>query len=78
MKYNSALPGGLLKSKPMWPNTFGCSATSAFLFSVVQDGRNPATKDFDVRARGGERGRRTMSRDAVDRMEIHDKATGVG
>ena len=32
MKNNPALPGGLLKSKPTWSNTFGCSATSAFLF----------------------------------------------
>ena len=30
MKSNSALPGRLLKSKPTWSNTFGCSATSAF------------------------------------------------
>jgi hypothetical protein len=35
MKNNPALPGGLLKSKPTWSNAFGCSATSAFLFSVV-------------------------------------------
>ena len=32
MKNNPALPGGLLKSKPTWSNTFGYSATSAFLF----------------------------------------------
>jgi hypothetical protein len=30
MKSSSAQPGGLLKSKPTWSNTFGCSATSAF------------------------------------------------
>ena len=30
IKSNSALPGGLLKSKPTWPNAFGCFATSAF------------------------------------------------
>ena len=32
MKGNPALPGGLLKSKPTWSNSFGCSATSAFFF----------------------------------------------
>jgi hypothetical protein len=37
MKNNSALPGGSLKSKPTWPNAFGCSATSAFF--VLGDGR---------------------------------------
>jgi hypothetical protein len=36
----------LLKSKPTWLNTFGCSATPALLFSVVQDGRNPSTEGF--------------------------------
>ena len=30
MKGNPALPGGSLTSKPMWSNTSGCSATSAF------------------------------------------------
>jgi hypothetical protein len=54
MKSNSALPRGLLKSKPTWPNTFGCSTTSAFLFAVVQDVRNPHTDGFDVRTHGGE------------------------
>ena len=46
MKYSPASLGGWLKSKPTWPNTFGCSATSAFLFSAVQDGRNPSTEGF--------------------------------
>ena len=32
MKSNPALPGGSLKSKPTWPNTFGDSATSVFVF----------------------------------------------
>jgi hypothetical protein len=43
MKSNSALPGGYLKSKPTWPNAFGCSAMSAFLFSVagISPGRVP-------------------------------------
>ncbi len=27
-------PGGLLKSKPTWPETFGFSATSAFFCAV--------------------------------------------
>jgi hypothetical protein len=40
MKNNPALPGGLLKSKPTWPKTFGCSATSAFLFLATRDVRN--------------------------------------
>jgi hypothetical protein len=40
MKNNPAVPGGSLKSKPTRPNAFGCSATSAFLFSVLQDGRD--------------------------------------
>ena len=31
MKSNPAVPGGSLVSKPTWRNTFGCSATSAFL-----------------------------------------------
>ena len=30
MKGNPVLPGGSLKSKPTWWNTFGCSAMSAF------------------------------------------------
>ncbi len=46
MKNNPVVPGGLLKSKPAWSNTFGCSATSAFLFAVVQDGRKPSTEGF--------------------------------
>ena len=33
MKNSPALLGGLLKGKPTWPNAFGCSATSAYLFS---------------------------------------------
>ena len=37
MKNNPALPGGSLKSKPMWSNTFGWSATSAFF--VLSDVR---------------------------------------
>jgi hypothetical protein len=37
MKNNPAVPGGSLKSKPTWPNAFGCSATSAFLFSALQE-----------------------------------------
>jgi hypothetical protein len=39
IKSNSALPGGLLKSKPTWPNAFGCSATSAF-FVLGDKGRS--------------------------------------
>ena len=35
MKSNPVLPGGLLKSKPMWLNTFGCSATSAFFVVLL-------------------------------------------
>ena len=35
MKSNP-VAGGSLKSKPTWSNAFGCSATSAFLFSVVR------------------------------------------
>jgi len=54
MKSNSALPGGLLKSKPTWPNTFGCSATSAF-FVLGNKSRSKSTTDgFDVRTHGGE------------------------
>jgi hypothetical protein len=30
MKSNPAMPRGSLMSKPTWPNTSGCSATSAF------------------------------------------------
>ena len=37
MKNNPTLPGGSLKSKPTWPNAFGCSATSAFLFLATRD-----------------------------------------
>ena len=40
MKSNSALPGGLLKSKPTWSNAFGCSATSAFLFLGIRGRHN--------------------------------------
>src|SRR5438445_12063546 len=32
MKGTSVMPGGLLKSKPTWSNTSGCSTTPAFLF----------------------------------------------
>ena len=46
MRNNPDLPGGSLKSKPTWSNAFGCSATSAFLFSVVQDGRTFPTEGF--------------------------------
>ena len=35
MKNNLAVPGGSLKSKPMWSNTCGCSATSAFFLSLL-------------------------------------------
>jgi len=31
MKGSPAVAGGPLTSKPTWSNTFGCSATSAFL-----------------------------------------------
>ena len=30
MKSSPVLPGGSLKSKPTWSNTFGCSVTSVF------------------------------------------------
>jgi hypothetical protein len=40
MKNNPDLPGGSLKSKPTWPNTFGCPATSAFLFLTTGNVRN--------------------------------------
>ena len=42
-KNNSALPGGLLKSKPTWPNAYGCSTTSAFFVL--------ATTTFVIQAR---------------------------
>ena len=43
MKGNPAWPGGLLTSKPTWSNTFGCSATSAFLFRLPRrSGPRPA------------------------------------
>jgi hypothetical protein len=29
------MPGGSLISKPTWPNTSGCSATSAFFVGLV-------------------------------------------
>ena len=32
--------GGSLASKPMWSNTSGCSATSAFLFLLLRDSCN--------------------------------------
>ena len=35
-----------------WRNTFGCSATSAFLFSVVHNARNPAPFEGLYRAVG--------------------------
>ena len=35
VKGNPARLGGWLTSKPAWRDTFGCPATSAFLFSVV-------------------------------------------
>ena len=35
MKNNPALPGGLLKSKPTWWNTSGCSATSVFFVVLL-------------------------------------------
>ena len=44
MKNNPDLPGGLLKSKPTWPNTFGYSATSAFL--VLGDKRRLVEEDL--------------------------------
>ncbi len=39
MKGTPAKPGGSLTSKPAWSNTFGCSATSAFLFAAVRGAR---------------------------------------
>ena len=50
MKSNPAVPGGSLESKPTWPNTFGCSATSAFFVLAVRrracqvQNRSPRTK----------------------------------
>jgi hypothetical protein len=42
-----------LKSKPTWRNAFGCSATSAFLFVVAKDVRNPRTEEFYLLTHGG-------------------------
>ena len=42
MKSNPAVPGGSLTSKPTWWNTFGCSATSAFLWFCFSVGRRDA------------------------------------
>ena len=36
-------PGGLLKSKPTWPETFGFSATSAFFVLSARQGQSAAT-----------------------------------
>ena len=47
MKGNSAVPGGLLASKPTWPNTHGCLATSVFLFlsaALVRTNDPPAER----------------------------------
>ena len=38
MKSNPVVPGGLSVSKPTWWDTFGCSATSAFLFFTQKEG----------------------------------------
>ena len=35
MKNNLALPGGLLKSKPMWSNTCWCSVALAFFVVLL-------------------------------------------
>jgi hypothetical protein len=49
MKNNPDLPGGSLKSKPTWPNAFGCSATSAFCVPGGKrhfvDGESPMTEE---------------------------------
>ena len=45
MKSNPALPGGSLKSKPTWSNTFGCSATSAFFVLGDKRRSEPIGKD---------------------------------
>ena len=34
MNSSPAVPGGSLRSKPTWSNTFGCSATSAFFMAI--------------------------------------------
>ena len=41
-----AQPGGLLKSKPTWPETFGFSATSAFFCAV--GGASPRPRYADA------------------------------
>ena len=46
MKSNPAVPGGSLMSKPTWSNTFGFSATSAFLFLAARDMRSQRGKSF--------------------------------
>ena len=59
MKSNPAVPRGSFESKPTWPNTFGCSATSAFfVLVVVQASRlhdaaeTAAPQEFEIK-RGG-------------------------
>jgi|LSQX01.1.fsa_nt_gb hypothetical protein len=44
MESNPASPGGSLTNKPMWSNTFGCSATSAFLFLGIRGGHKRVEK----------------------------------
>jgi hypothetical protein len=44
MKGNPAVPGGLLTSKPTWPNAEGCSPTSAF-FCLRRRERAAITRD---------------------------------
>ena len=59
MKNNPALPGGLLKSKPTWPNAFGCWATSVFCFrgcgtaATTEGGPRPISKGRLIMYIGG-------------------------
>jgi hypothetical protein len=59
------MPGRSLASKPTWPNTSGCSATSFFLLSVAQQGvgyqgQTPMDKVREVIARQIAQGASTL------------------
>ena len=44
------MPGGSLTSKPTWSDTFGCSATSAFLLAFGGAPAVATTRFFSARA----------------------------
>ena len=62
MKSNPALSGGLLKSKPTWPNAFGSSTTSAFfvLSKAAYEGHIPAIYSYALECSAPDQRRRWL------------------